>query len=89
MGCLIILVNARLEEIQFTTEEQKAFFLAEFERVYHIKPNPLPGWNGAVLFRSFPVSADVLSGSRALCCINLDTCRKIYATCAGLRAPFS
>jgi hypothetical protein len=55
MGCLIILANARLEELQFTSQEQRTFFMTEFERIYHLKPNPLPAWNGAVLFRSFPV----------------------------------
>ena len=51
----MILVNARLEELAFSNPEQRAFFFNEFERIYHLKPNPLPGWNGAVLFRSFPV----------------------------------
>lgn len=57
MGCLIILANARLEELTFSSEEQRTFFMTEFERIYHLKPNPLPAWNGAVLFRSFPVLA--------------------------------
>ena len=55
MDTLIILANARLDELTYSSSAQRAFFKSEFERVYHLKPNPLPSWNGAVLFRSFPV----------------------------------
>ncbi len=55
MGCLIILVNARLSELKFESDEQQEFFNTDFQTVYHLQPNPVAGWNGGVLFRAFPV----------------------------------
>jgi len=53
-GCVIILVNARLDEIEYESPEQKNYFTAEFERVFFIKTAPLPTWSGGVLYRSYP-----------------------------------
>lgn len=54
MGCLIIVVNPRFSEKKFESPEQEAFFKGEFMSVYHLQPNPVPTWNGGVLYRSFP-----------------------------------
>eukprot|EP00277_Geminigera_cryophila_P043046 CAMPEP_0173065572 /NCGR_PEP_ID=MMETSP1102-20130122/5693_1 /TAXON_ID=49646 /ORGANISM="Geminigera sp., Strain Caron Lab Isolate" /LENGTH=341 /DNA_ID=CAMNT_0013932859 /DNA_START=52 /DNA_END=1078 /DNA_ORIENTATION=+ len=54
MGCLIILVNARLDEIVYASETQQSFFKSEFNRVFMLKPSPLNTWKGGVLFRSYP-----------------------------------
>lgn len=54
MGCLIILANARLDELEYSSEEQREFFKDEFERVFCLKPNPMRNWKGGVLYRSYP-----------------------------------
>jgi hypothetical protein len=54
MGCLIIVVNPRFSEKRFESPEQEKFFKEEFISVYHLQPNPVPTWNGGVLYRSFP-----------------------------------
>lgn len=54
MGCLIILVNARLDELSYASEQQRDFFFSEFERVFVLKPSPMANWKGGVLWRSFP-----------------------------------
>jgi len=54
MGCLIILVNARLDEVVYASEQQEDFFKSEFNRVFMLKPSPLQNWKGGVLYRSFP-----------------------------------
>eukprot|EP00287_Rhodomonas_sp_CCMP768_P020039 CAMPEP_0202814978 /NCGR_PEP_ID=MMETSP1389-20130828/5958_1 /ASSEMBLY_ACC=CAM_ASM_000865 /TAXON_ID=302021 /ORGANISM="Rhodomonas sp., Strain CCMP768" /LENGTH=286 /DNA_ID=CAMNT_0049486851 /DNA_START=193 /DNA_END=1053 /DNA_ORIENTATION=- len=54
MGCLVVLVNARLDELEYASEEQEGFFKSEFDRIYFMKSQPVASWNGGFLFRSFP-----------------------------------
>lgn len=54
MGCLIILVNARLDEMAYSSEQQMEYFKTEFDRVFMLKPSPMKNWKGGVLYRSFP-----------------------------------
>jgi hypothetical protein len=44
MGCLIILANARLDELEYESEAQSTFFKHEFDRVFCLKPNPMRNW---------------------------------------------
>ena len=50
-GCLILLVNARLDELVYASDEQREYFKSEFERVFMLKPSPLRNWKGGVLYR--------------------------------------
>ncbi len=50
MGCLIILANARLDEIEYESEAQYTFFKSEFDRVFCLKPNPMRNWKVCNIF---------------------------------------
>mmetsp|Transcript_18854 Transcript_18854/g.36672 ORF Transcript_18854/g.36672 Transcript_18854/m.36672 type:complete len:297 (+) Transcript_18854:28-918(+) len=54
MGCLVILINPRLSELKFESPQQQENLESEFETVFHLQPNPVPTWNGGLLYKSYP-----------------------------------
>ena len=54
MNRLILLVNARLDGVDWPEAEVKEAILDSFQRVFIYKIDPHPQWTGGVLFRKFP-----------------------------------
>ncbi|CAM9986338.1 unnamed protein product [Discosporangium mesarthrocarpum] len=51
-GCLIVLLNSRLHQASFMGDEQRDFFLQEFQSVFHLRP--LGTETNDFVFRAYP-----------------------------------